>query len=449
MARELKSGITSLTTTTSASLGILALASGIYTYIGVKGLLDGSNTFTVAAAVAYSVAVSVGIYVFWTYILRFFPLLRALDSKIQMIGAMLLGCVAIVAMSSWLNAAALAGSAAVEQHLARLVEDYQTAVEQAHENALAAQALLPDIRIATGNFENKAIQERDEGSLTGTSGSGTVVQLLTQMASQLKELEAQIVGSRSEVSSLFEQGTQHLKKMRQLVSSQGAVADRSVSFAEQAAQVAAIIAELKQTSVAPAVKRAAENLGRSFIAPAANGASEDLRTRQEEVVESVRKTVREQSKALSSAADNVLNSPAVAAPRFIPISTAEAVLLYWRDFIPSWAGAIAIDLLPAVIVFIQSIVFSAVRRHEDPLPIEETLTLKDMETALAALKRIDSYRQPDETEVETVPPDPPALAVPQKSTRVIEISDDVQDDVTAPTIPGKLKNGHGQDKPVQ
>ena len=41
MARELKSGITSLKTTTSAALGILALASGVYTYIGVKGLLDG------------------------------------------------------------------------------------------------------------------------------------------------------------------------------------------------------------------------------------------------------------------------------------------------------------------------------------------------------------------------------------------------------------------------
>lgn len=445
MARELKSGISSLTTTTSASLGILALASGIYTYIGVKGLLDGSNTFTVAAAVAYSVAVSVGIYVFWTYILRFFPLLRGLDAKFQMFGAMLLGSAAIIAMSSWLNAAALAGSAAVEQHLARIVEDYQKAVEQGHENALAAQALLPDIRIATANFENKAVQERDEGSLTGTSGSGTVVQLLTQMASQLKELEAQIVSSRGEVSSLFEQSTQHLKKMRELVSSQGAVADRSISFAEEAAQVAAILAEMKQTSVAPAVKRAAENLERSFIAPAPNGASADLRTRQEQVVESVRDTVREQSRLLSAAADNVLKSPTVEAPRFTPISTAEAVLLYWRDFVPSWAGAIAIDLLPAVIVFIQSIVFSAIRRHEDPLPIEETMTLKEMETALAALKRIDRYRQPDdEAEPERTRPPPVAAsggdeAAPASETKIAVV----------PPPSDKPEYGHGYDKSVR
>lgn len=418
MARELKSGISALGTTTSAALGILAIASGIYTYIGVKGLLDGSSEFTAAAAVAYSTAVSVGIYVFWTYILRFFPLLRGMDAKLQMVAAMLLGSAAIVAMSSWLNAAALAGAAAVEQHLARVGEDYQKALEQAHENALSAQALLPDIRIAAGNFESKAVQERDEGALTGTSGSGTVVQLLTQMAGNLRELETQIVGSRDDVSSLFEQGTQHLKKMRDLLASQGAIADRTVSFAEQAAQVAAIIAELKQTSVAPAVKRAAENLERSFVAPIPDGRSPDLRTRQEFVVESVRETVREQSAALSEAADKVLASPDVVAPRFTPISTAEAVLLYWRDFIPSWAGAIAIDLLPAVIVFIQAIVFTAIRRHEDPLPIEETMTLKDMETAMAALRRIEIQKRAaerpdeDEDEYERDARPAPAPAVP-------------------------------------
>ena len=392
MARELKSGIAAVAPTTSAALGILAIASGVYTYIGVKGLLDGSSTFTAGAAVAYSTAVSVGIYVFWTYILRFFPLLRSFHAKVQMIFAMILGSVAIIAMSSWLNAAALAGSAAVEQHLAKIVEEYQESLEQAHENALAAQALLPDIRIAAANFRNKAIQERDEGALTGTSGSGTVVQLLTQMASQLDELAAAIEKSRDEVASLFEQGTVHLKEMRDLVASQGPVAERSVSFAEDAAQVAALIAELKQTSVAPAVKRAAENLERSFVAPAPDGQSEDLRTRQEQVVESVRATVRDQSRVLSEAADKVLAAPPAVVPRFTPISTAEAVLLYWRDFVPSWAGAIAIDLLPAVIVFMQSIIFAAIRRHEEPLPIEETLTLKDIEVTLAALGRIDQRR---------------------------------------------------------
>jgi hypothetical protein len=392
LARDLKSGISALSTTTSAALGILALASGVYTYIGVKGLLDGSSGLSAGAAIAYSIAVSVGIYVFWTYVLRFFPLLRSAQARQQMAFAVLLGSLAIVAMSSWLNAAALAGSAAVEQHLAETVEEYQQTLEQAHENALAAQGLLPDIRIAAGNFESRAEQERQEGALTGTSGSGTVVQLLSQMAGQLRELETQITNSREEVASLFGQGTEHLRRMRELVASQGPVEERSISFAEEAVQVAGIVAELQQTSVAPAVKRAAEDLERSFVAPVPDGGSAELRQRQEQVVQSVRETIQGHSGALAGAADLVLQTPKVETPRFTPISTAEAVLMYAEDFIPSWAGAIAIDLLPGVIVFILFIVQSAIRHHEEPLPLEETMTLRDLQVALAALRRIEEAR---------------------------------------------------------
>ena len=400
MARELKKGIIDLSATTSAALGILALASGVYTYIGVKGLLDGSSALTAGAAVAYSIAVSVGIYVFWTYMLRFFPLLRSGHRRIEMLLAMIVGSAAIVAMSSWLNAAALAGSAAVEQHLAETVEDYQKVLEQAHENALAAQGLLPDIRIAAANFDTLATDEAQGGALTGTSGSGTVVQLLSQISTQLRALDTQITNSKDAVDSLFEQGTAHLRRMRELVASQGAVDQRSIAFAEESVQLAGIVSELKQTSVAPAVKRAADDLARSFIAPVPGGGTADLRTRQAGVIEEVRAAIDEQSLRLSQAADTVLARPEVNVPRFTPISTAEAVLLYAGDFVPSWAGAISIDLMPGVIVFILFIVQSAIRQYEDPLPIEETMTLKEMQVAMAALRRIEQER--DSSRVEQV-----------------------------------------------
>jgi hypothetical protein len=421
MAKELKQGIVDLSTTTSAALGILALASGVYTYIGVKGLLDGSSALTAGAAIAYSIAVSVGIYVFWTYMLRFFPLLRSGHRRLEMLLAMLIGSAAIVAMSSWLNAAALAGSAAVEQHLAETVEDYQEVLEQAHENALAAQGLLPDIRIAASNFDSLAADEAQGGALTGTSGSGTVVQLLTQISGQLRALDTQITGSKESVDSLFEQGTAHLRKMRELVASQGAVEQRSIAFAEEAVQLAAIVSELKQTSVAPAVKRAAEDLARSFIAPVPDGSSADLRTRQAGVIEEVRSAIGEQSQALARAADSVLDRPEAVAPRFTPISTAEAVLIYAEDFIPSWAGAISIDLIPGVIVFIMIIVQSAIRAHEDPLPVEDTMTLKELQTAMTALRRIEAERDIRQAapapEPSVEPPEAPAEPPEKKITR--------------------------------
>ncbi len=186
----------------------------------------------------------------------------------------------IIAMSSWLNAAALAGSAALEQHLAVTLQGYVQDLDDAHGNALAAQSLLPDVQRAADRFGRLADDERSSGALTGTTGSGSVVQLLTQMSAQMNELATTITNSRGEVQGLFEQGTTHLAKMRELVSGAGEVGPRADEFAAEVVQLNGIIASLQETGVAPSVKRAAADLSVGFIAPVADGGSTDLVNRR-------------------------------------------------------------------------------------------------------------------------------------------------------------------------
>ena len=75
-ARELEGHLTWLDSFSGTALGILAVASGIYTYLGVSSLLDDNGAMSAFAAIAYSVAVSVGIFVFWSYMMRLFPAMR-------------------------------------------------------------------------------------------------------------------------------------------------------------------------------------------------------------------------------------------------------------------------------------------------------------------------------------------------------------------------------------
>ncbi len=360
----LRGQLTRLDTTTRITLAVLALASGVYTYLGVRELLDGTATTVFLGAIVYSSAVSVAIYAFWSYLMRFMPHVRQPGSRRMLYVAMGLGAAMIIAMSSWLNAAALAGAAALEQHLAVTTEEYQGKLNEAHENALAAQSLLPDIQLASQRFARLSEQEARSGVLTGTSGSGTVVQLLRQMSNQLTGLQGEITASREDVKTLFGEGGERLSAMRQLVSSQGPIADRANAYAEQAVALSGLITALQQTSVAPTVRRAAEDLGRTFIAPIADGADDDLRTRQSEVVGRVETAVQAQSQALAAAADEILARPVVVPVRFTPLSSPEAVIRYARDFLPSWAGAISIDLLPAVLIFILCIVQDVIRRED-------------------------------------------------------------------------------------
>ncbi|MBB3998106.1 hypothetical protein [Aureimonas pseudogalii] len=370
----LRGQIARLELTTRMTLAILATASGVFTYLGVRELLDGDATTVFFGAVIYSVSVSVGIYAFWTYLMRIMPHVRRPAGRRMLYLAMALGAGMIMAMSAWLNAAALAGAAALEQHMSVTTEAYQGKLNEAHENALAAQSLLPDIQLASQRFARLADEERSSGALTGTSGSGTVVQLLSQMSTQLAGLQSEIESSRTAVSALFKDGGERLGEMRRLVAAEGSVKPRLTDYGAQATELAGIIGSLQQTSVAPAVRRAAEDLGRTFIAPAADGTDVALQDRQTAVVGQVEAVVRQQSAALAAAADAILERPRVETVRFLPLSAPEAVVMYARDFLPSWAGAISIDLMPAVLVFILCIVQDQIRREEG----EEDSEIGDM-----------------------------------------------------------------------
>lgn len=382
MAQALKAGISRLEMMTKFTLATLALASGIYTYLGVRSLLEGSPIAVFFAAVVYSAAVSVGIYAFWTYLMRFLPHVREASSRRLMYGAMAIGSVMILAMSAWLNAAALAGGAALEQHMATATEEYQQKLDQAHANALAAQGLLPDIQLAAQRFSTLSEQERQSGALTGTTGSGTVVALTSQMANQLNGLATEITASRERVKQLFENGGKALSKMRTLVSGTGPVEQRTNDFAAETVVLTGLIADLQQTSIAPAVKRTADDLHKTFIAPAADGRTLDLVDRQNQVVGKVEQALKAQSTALSTAADEILARPAVTPARFVPLSTAEAVLRYATDFLPSWAGAISLDLMPAVLIFIHVIVHAAIRREEGAERDEDQMSAGDVMRAV-------------------------------------------------------------------
>lgn len=412
-AVRLADTLRSVETMSRFALAVLALASGVYTYLGVRGLLDGSASFVFFAAIVYSAAVSVAIYAFWTFMLRFVPLVVSGFQRIALFAVMAIGCAMIIAMSSWLNAAALAGSAALEQHMAVTLEGYAEDLDRAHANALSAQSLLPDVQRASDRFERLALNERESGALTGTQGSGSVVQLLTQMSAQMDELAASITGSRAQVQELFDEGSTRLAAMRELVSTPGDIGPRSDQFSAEAVQLTAVVAALEQTGVAPSVKRAAADLSAGFIAPVADGGSADLVSRQDQVMETVRASVAAQSSALGTAADEILAQAPAEQRRFVPLSNAEAVIRYWSDFIPSWAGAISIDLLPVVLVLVLMVVNDAMRRDAEAMEEAESVTAAEMMRALALYRQINAEEtQAAPAAAEPIVVDPAAAVSP-------------------------------------
>ena len=387
-AREVEGHLDWLAGLTPAALGVLAIASGIYTYLGVRGLLDQTGALSLFAAAAYSIAVSTGIYVFWSFLMRLLPAMRDGASRLALFGAMLLGSLAIVAMSSWLNAAALAGSAAVEQHLARTVQDYQFNLERAHEAALSAQALERDVDRTRQSFSDLSEQEA-AGSLSGLAGRGAVFRVLRQKADELGALQAQIAAQGPAIEAAFDEGNAILSRMRALTVAPGPVETRSVEFSEESVRLAGIVTRLRQLSVAPLVERAARDLSASVVLPTLDGQSGEAQAAQAATVDSVLTVLGQRADTLRDAAAAVMGQEVPADVTYTPISTADAVIRYAADFVPSWAGAIAIDLLPAVLVLILAVAQGAIRAGRRPAADGSALTVGELRAAMRAVRDME------------------------------------------------------------
>lgn len=382
-ARELERHLDWLDSFTSTALGVLAAASGIYTYLGVRTLLDDPGIWTTFAALAYSIAVSVGIFVFWSYLLRLLPAVRGAASRIGLLLTMGLGSVAIIAMSSWLNAAALAGGAAVETHMATTVQTYQTSLERAHANAVAGQSLSRDVARVRQSFQDLSEQE-EGGTLSGFQGRGAVFRVLTQKSAELQGLETQLLGIEAPIEDTFAQGNVILSRMRSISVEAGGLQDRTVRFSEDAVELAGLITQLRQLNPAPLVLRAAQDLSDAVVLPELDGRTAQIQAGQSSTINAVLTLVAQRAATLSQAASEVIALPQPDEALYTAMSAADAVIVYARNFVPAWAGAISIDLLPAVLVFIIMVVQAAIRGGRGEGHLDTRMTVGELRAALAA-----------------------------------------------------------------
>jgi hypothetical protein len=259
--------------------------------------------------------------------------------------------------------------------------------------AVASQGLQLDVSRARQSFEDLSSQEAD-GNLSGTSGRGAVFRVLTSKGDELAALEAQIAAQGPLIEAAFSEGNAILSRMRELTAAAGPVAERSVIFAEESVRLAGLIARLRQLSVAPVVDRAARDLAASVVLPELDGSTDTIRGAQQTTIDSVLQLLGQRAESLRAAAQEVIALPAAEETTYQPISSADAVLRYAADFIPSWAGAIAIDLLPAVLVFMMMVAQAAIREDREVVDPEETMTLGELRAALAALRRIEAVNGP-------------------------------------------------------
>ena len=178
--------------------------------------------------------------------------------------------------------------------------------------------------------------------------------------------------------------------MRALTVATWPVDQRSVTFSEESVRRAGLISILNQYSVAPLVARAAEDLRASVVLPELDRRNASIRDAQSSTIASILDALDQRSRTLKRAADDVLAMDPPLETAYNPNSAADAVIKYAKHFVPSWARAIAIDLLPAVLVFVLAITQAAIRSDRDGTSVEDSLTPADLKAAMNAMGDVES-----------------------------------------------------------
>ena len=353
MARPLREGVEALELTAKITLAVLALASGVYTYIGVRDLLDGSATVVFLGAFIYSAAVSVGIYAFWTFLMRLMPHVRHGAQRRALCrrdDARLGDDRRHVGVAERGGARRLGGDRAASVARRRGLCRYarQGACERARRAVAPSRhpARLRALRAARRRRAHVGRADRHDRLRHGGAAPDADV----ERPSRPRRGDLRV--ARDGEDALRPGQRAHLAACARSSPRSGPVAQRADAFGEEAVALAGVVTSLQQTSVAPAVRRAADDLAGSFIAPVADGGSEDLRTRQETVVGSVAAAVAAQSKQLADAADQILARragarralrAAVAARRGAPLRRRFPALMGGRDLDRPSAGGAGAD----------------------------------------------------------------------------------------------------------
>ena len=223
-AARLATPLRGVETMTRFALAVLSLASGVYTYLGVRGLLDGSPTFVFFGAIIYAAAVSVAIYAFWTFFLRFMPLVTGLGRRLLLFLVMVIGCLhdhgdVVLAKRRGPRRLRRAGAAPCRNARRLCRRPRRRPCQRAGEPEPAARRAARQRPLRQARRRRTGHRRPFRHHRLGQRRRSSSPRCLHKWTSWPRPLPA----ARTRSQQLFDEGSQHLKAMRDLLSAGGEI----------------------------------------------------------------------------------------------------------------------------------------------------------------------------------------------------------------------------------
>lgn len=377
---------------TDTVLLILSSVSAFFTYQGAVLVLDSSgpqSAFSLSAAV-FSAGVSAAIFLFWRYALGIVPVMNTRKNRWLGMSVIGLGGVFIVCLSSWMNVMALAGAGALTAHMRGSMKDYEAALQAAYIQAKAMDSLAGDLNLAAQRYGALADREIRQGTLTGVPGAGGVADSLRTTQKGFADLVSLVSARSKQVDSLYAQGQTALGTMGSLVAAEGPVAGRYTAYAEEASKVAKIVGTLNSRELSSVIARTVRSFsgGTGLFNPSSSNRS--VASAQGDALQRLASDLTGTGERIATAAEELARAQKEEPPAFERIGLSKAVVLYFDELLPYWAGGVGLDLMPVVLILLLMLLYHAAAEPPPTDPDVDGMPFGQVRKVLVALEQTKS-----------------------------------------------------------
>jgi len=352
-----------------------AVVSGVLNFYGLSELASDADWWLKTLFAMTAIVVTLSLSLFWRYAFSIIPDLSLGSFRTRGWATIFVGLAVIIALSTYWNVLSL-----TRGELDRLTGNAAVETAEVHyANALSGintyRTYVPDISSFAADA-NAMLQREVKGGGSGKAGKGPVSNTIGQVAEKLGNLVKSIDKVERGLSALQDDATACLVALRIGINSgDREKAARSVSCINQ------LLAQMSGQDPATVIVRSLSTLIAGVVVPAT------VRTQaQKDTIAQFLSETKNRANKISAQIAAGSNSASFEVISLDRPNVMEAVLIYWRSLIPPIATALAIDLLPLVLLVM------IVHRNDDKrarnLP-RGNWTAADLQDALAQIKLLE------------------------------------------------------------
>ena len=359
---------------TKTTIAVGAAVSGLLNYAGLSREVAAENTWLLMLCAFAGLVVALSISLFWSYAFGIMPHLRwgtLRRTGWAVIGA---GVGLILMVSTYWNLVAISGHAIVRELGKSVVSAAETRLAAATQIGAAYRGYQADLAAFEANTAAIRQREIDGTGLSPLAGEGSVSDTMGQVVDAIASLRHAVDAAAHTIAEHISAGEVCLADLRAAVDAGDAAgAGAGLACLNQA------VALMTEQDARGSIGRTLRGLAASVTIPAGID-TEAQRT----IVATFLDTQQDQATRLAEA---IAAAPPVT---FVPLTMdqptlIEGILIHWRAIVPAIAAALAIDLLPLIILIMQVL-------HGDNQVLQgrprSVLTLDALEDALQHLARL-------------------------------------------------------------